>query len=116
MDKCKAMQKVEKVVVIHMGEGVNESLRKLLWKWFGSDVLIKPVHYVALLDEFEFKKHADLVVCQKSVNNHAKLILSQWPYEVHMLCLGKSKKEEDNIDFVPEPEDWDYRDYLSSRI
>lgn len=107
------MKKVEKVVVIHLGEGISDSLKQLIWKWFGSSVLIKPVHYAALIEEFEFKNQANIVICRESVNNHAKLILSQWPYEIHMICLGKEKKIEDNIDFVPEAEDWNYKKYLS---
>ena len=110
------MKKVEKIVVIYRDEGVSELVKKALWKWFGKDIIIKPVHYVALLDEFEFNKHADLVVCLESVNNHAKIILSQWPYEIHIICLGKPKKSEDNIDYVPEIEDWDNIDYLGNKI
>lgn len=109
----KAMKKIEKVVVVHLGEGMNESDKKLLWKWFGSDIQIKPVHYAALLDEFEFKKQADIVICQKSVNNHARLILSQWPYETHMICVGKVSKEGEGIDYVEELGDLQYKKYLS---
>ncbi len=105
------MKKVEKVVVIHLGEGINESYRPLLWKWFGQDVQIKPVHYAALSDEFDFKKHADLVICRESVNGHAKLIQSQWPYPVHILCIGKPKSTETNIEYVPSLEEWDNREY-----
>ena len=112
----KVMKKVEKVVVVHMGEGASETLKKLFWKWFGSDVLIKSVHYVALIDEFEFGKHADIVVCLDSVNNHAGLILSQWPYDTQMICLGKPRKVEENIDYVPRLEDWENSEYLPIRF
>lgn len=105
------MKKVEKIVVIHRGEGC-ESLKNIFWEWFGSDILIKPVNYLTLSDEFGFGKHADIVVCQESVNNHAKVILSQWPYPVQIICLGKPKKTEGAIDYVPTIHMWDNRDYI----
>lgn len=103
------MKGISKVIVVHRGEGVNDEMKQLFWKWFGSSVLIKPVHYAALIEEFEFKGQAQLVVCRESVVDHGRLIVSQWPYETHFLFLGKEGKDDEHIHFAKELRLWNHK-------
>ncbi len=102
-----------KVVVVHLGEGVNDEVRGVISGWFNKrEVYIKPVHYLALHEEFTFKKQADIVICLPSVSNHGEHIAEQLPYEAPVVCLGATtKKRSEAVTYVSRLQEFDYKAY-----